>query len=335
VKVLVTGGTGFVGSHSVKALLDAGHGVRMLVRSPDRIGPALGPLGVQAPEHVVGDVTDADSVRRALDGCDAVLHAASVYTFDTRLAASMRRENLAGVELVLGSARKLGLDPIVHVSSFAALLPAVAPLRPDTPVGRPKGAYNISKAETELFARGLQRDGAPVVITHPGMIWGPHDPHMGEGASFVRDVLRGLIPVTAPGGVNIVDVRDIAAAHAAVMEPGRGPRIYIATGEYVPFPRMFAVLRSLTGRRLLAPRLPALAVTASGAAADLAQRVLPFRLPVNGQASWLGANAVPGDDTATREDLGVTFRTADEAIADTVRWLRDAGKISARQAGRA
>jgi hypothetical protein len=98
------------------------------------------------------------SVRRALEGCDAVLHAASVYTFDARRAESMRRDNLASVEAVLGTAHELALDPIVHVSSFAALLPASAPLTPDTPVGRPKGAYNVSKAETELIARDMQRE---------------------------------------------------------------------------------------------------------------------------------------------------------------------------------
>jgi hypothetical protein len=63
--------------------------------------------------------------------------------------------------------------------------------------------------------------------------------------------------------------------------------------------------------------------------------VLPFRLPLNSQAPWQARNAVPGDDTATRADLGVAFRPAEEAIADTVRWLRDAGHISRRQAGRA
>ena len=334
-KVLVTGGTGFVGAHSVKALLDTGHTVRMLVRSPDRIAAALGPLGTQAPEHVVGDVTDADSVRRALTGCDAVLHAASVYTFDARRAASMRRDNMASVQIVLGTAHELGLDPIVHVSSFAALLPAQAPLTPDTPVGEPTGAYNISKAETEQVARDMQRAGAPVVITHPGMVWGPHDPHLGESASFARDILRGLLPVRIAGGPTVADVRDVAAVHAAVMEPGRGPRRYLATGEVVPFARIYALLRGITGRRLPALRVPVAAAIGAGLAADAAQRVVPFRLPLNSTGPWLGSHAVPGDDRATREELGATFRPAPEAIADTVRWLYDGGHISARQAGRA
>ncbi len=88
--VLVTGGTGFVGAHSVGALIDAGHDVRLLVRAPERVALALDPLGVGRVDHVVGDVTDPVAVRGALEGCDAVLHAASVYALSQRRAAEIR-----------------------------------------------------------------------------------------------------------------------------------------------------------------------------------------------------------------------------------------------------
>jgi nucleoside-diphosphate-sugar epimerase len=336
VKVLVTGGTGFVGCHSVQALLDAGHDVRMLVRAPDRIAPALDPLGVRPPEHVVGDVTDAEAVRRGLDGCDAVLHAANVFSLDVREATRMQRDNRRGTEVVLTTAQELGLDPIVHVSSFVALLPSEGSLGPDSPLGDPDAPYARSKVESERVAQDLQAAGAPVVITRPGMVWGPHDPHLGETAILARDILRGRVPTLVPGGVPVVDVRDVAAVHAAVMEPGRGPRRYLAMGEYVPVPRLFALLRAATGRRLpAAPAAPARVMLAGGAAADAAQRILPFRLPLHREGPWTMINSRPGDDSRTREELGVTFRPPSEAIADTVRWLHETGHISARQAGRA
>jgi dihydroflavonol-4-reductase len=78
--VLVTGGTGLVGSHSVKATVDAEQDLRRLVRSPGRLARALEPLGVRGVEYVVGDATDADLVRRAMDGCDAVVHAAAIFS---------------------------------------------------------------------------------------------------------------------------------------------------------------------------------------------------------------------------------------------------------------
>ena len=121
--VLVTGGTGYVGSHAIAALAGAGHRIRVLARSPDRVPAALGPLGVEGVETAIGDVTDPAAVKRALDGCDAVLHAASVFSMDPRRADEMRSVNVRGTDVVLGTAHRLGLDPIVYVSSELALLP--------------------------------------------------------------------------------------------------------------------------------------------------------------------------------------------------------------------
>jgi nucleoside-diphosphate-sugar epimerase len=291
---------------------------------------------VKPPAHAVGDVTDAETVRRALDGCDAVLHAASVYSFDARDEARMQQDNQRGTEIVLTTAQELALGPIIHVSSYVALLPSDGPLRTDSPLGQPDVPYARSKAETERIARDLQHAGAPVVITRPGMVWGPHDPHLGVTASLARDMLRGRVSISLPGGVPVVDVRDVAAVHAAVVESGRGARSYLATGEFVQFARLFELMRAITGRRLpAAPAPPARVLLAGGALATTVQRVLPFRLPLSREGPWIVINAQPGDDSATRDQLGVTFRPAAEAIADTVRWLYQAGHISARQAGRA
>ncbi|MGI8779464.1 MAG: NAD-dependent epimerase/dehydratase family protein [Solirubrobacteraceae bacterium] len=222
-KVLVTGGTGFVGSHSVRALLDAGHEVRMLVRAPERIARALDPLGVQAPEHAVGDVTDAETVRRALEGCDAVQHAANVFSFDVRDVARMQQDNRRGTEVVLTTAQELGLDPIVHESSFVALLPSDGPLRPNSPLGEPNVPYARFKVETERIAQDLQQAGAPVVITRPGMVWGPNDPQLGETAILARDILRGLVSVRIPGGVPVVDARDVPPCTRRSSKPAVAP----------------------------------------------------------------------------------------------------------------
>jgi dihydroflavonol-4-reductase len=214
----------------MKALGEAGHDVRLLVRSPARVASALDPLGVEVSDVVTGDITDPDAVRSALDGCQAVLHAANAYSFEAREAERMRRVNIRGTELVLGTAHELGLDPIVHVSSFAALLPASGALSPDLPVGRPPGAYNRSKADAESIARKLQAEGAPVVIVHPGSVFGLHDPHLGESAMIARNTLAGLMPVRPSGHLPVVHVRDVAAVLAAAIEAGRGPRRYLAAG---------------------------------------------------------------------------------------------------------
>src|SRR3954468_15581066 len=124
--VSVTGGTGFVGAHSVAAIVQAGHRVRLLVRDESAVDTALAPLGVATGsiETIIGDVLDEASVRRVVKGADAVLHVASVDSFDSRQRAVMRQTNAAGTELVLGEARRADAGRIVYVSSVGALFPA-------------------------------------------------------------------------------------------------------------------------------------------------------------------------------------------------------------------
>ncbi|HWT22097.1 MAG TPA: NAD-dependent epimerase/dehydratase family protein [Solirubrobacteraceae bacterium] len=332
-KVLVTGGTGFVGSHTVRAIVEDGHDVRLFVRSPGRVAPALEPLGVRGVEHVVGDATDAESVRRAMDGCDAALHAAAIFSYDARDAREMQRVNARATEVVLGAARDAGLDPIVHVSSYVALLPAAGVLAEDSSVGDPRGVYARSKAETERMARQLQDQGAPVVITYPGMVWGPHDAHLGEAATFARSVLRGLVPVVPSGAVPVVDVRDVAAAHAAVLSRGRGPRRYMLASGASSLTELIDLMQRVTGRRLARATAPAPLVLGMTAAADVVQRVLPFRLPFNFGGVWVVTHGSPIDASATERDLGVRFRPLEDSIADMLRWLHAAGYLTDRQAG--
>jgi dihydroflavonol-4-reductase len=127
-RILVTGGTGFVGSHTVAALLGQGHDLRLLVRDPRRVTDALTPLGLQAADldTMAGDVTDPAAVEQAVRDCEAVVHAGSVFSFDSRDAGRIRQVNVRGTELVLGTAHRAGLDPIVYVSSVVALLPPTA-----------------------------------------------------------------------------------------------------------------------------------------------------------------------------------------------------------------
>jgi len=194
VRVLVTGGTGYVGSHAVAALVRSGHEVRLLVRSPDRVATSLGPIGVSAPDVTAGDITDAGSIDAALVGCDAVVHAASVYSLDPRDAPTIAATNVRGTETVLGAARRAGVDPIVYVSSYVGLLPSTDVLGPESPVGHPTPSYARSKADSEVVARRQQEQGYPVVSVTPGSIWGPHDPYCGEWCRLLSGILRNRLP---------------------------------------------------------------------------------------------------------------------------------------------
>lgn len=335
-RILVTGGTGFVGSHSVAALLAQGHHVRLLVRSSERIAPALEPLGLSGDiDHVVGDVTDPASVVDALDGCDAVLHAAAVYNLDSRAYGETARTNVFGAETVLGAAVDRGCDPVVYVSSTVALLRRRSTVTPDSPLTDARSVYVRSKADSEAVARRLQDGGAPVVIVHPGGVLGPHDPHLSDQLRRLRDILRGLYPVWARGGFQQVDVRDVARVHAAVMEPGRGPRRYLVPGRFLDGKTMFTVLRAVTGRRLPHVIVPAwMALPMTWVATQL-QRITPFHIPLEYEGVLITSYATHYDDSRTREEFGIQPRALEETYTDAVRWLHQTGRISTRQAGRA
>jgi dihydroflavonol-4-reductase len=334
--VLVTGGTGYVGSHAIAALAGAGHRIRVLARSPKSIPAALEPLGADGVETAIGDVTEPAAVERALQGCDAVLHAASVFSTDARKAHAINAVNVRGTDIVLGTAHRLGLDPIVYVSSEVALFPPAdgEVLTPDSPVKRPPWTYCRSKADAELAARKYQASGAPVVSVMPAAVWGPHDPHLGEGATMATNVLRNRYPVVMPGGMHIVDVRDVAAVLAAVMQPGRGPRSYLVTGHYLPMSGIIGTLGELSGRRLRFVILPAWFLAAFGRTADLVQRRLRTRLPWSGESIWIMNCDARCDDSKTRDEFQLEPRPLRETFADTIRWLVEIGHLTPRKAGR-
>jgi nucleoside-diphosphate-sugar epimerase len=336
-RVLITGGTGFVGCHTVAALLGHGHQVRLLVRDPQRIAPALGPLGIVRVDAVVGDVTNPATVQQAMRGCNAVVHAAAVYSWDPRRAAVMARTNPTATDLVLGAAHRQGLDPIVYVSSVGVFWPTTAArLTAGSPLGAGVGPYTRSKLAAELVARGYQQAGAPVVITYPAGVLGPHDPHLSDTVRAIRDVLRGRWPVLPQGRLPLVDVREVATLHAAVLRPGRGARRYLLAGPAVALVDLAGLLGELTGRRLPQTTAPHWLLRPASRLADRAQRLVPVRLPVSAEAvaATLSTGAdVVVDDTATRQELDIQRRELRQTLADTVRWLAQQGHLTARQAG--
>lgn len=334
-KVAVTGGTGFVGSHSVKALIDAGHSVKLLVRSPGRIRSALDPLGVGEVDHVSGDVTDVPSVERLLEGCDAVLHAASVYSLDPRQAGVIRHTNVTGTENVISAARRLGLDPIVHVSSVVGISGQPgAVLSHDSQPTHPRGTYSTSKADSDRVARRHQDEGAPVVITYPASVFGPDDPHSGESMLIVANALRGYFRMMPRGSLPISDVRDLARLHAALMEPGKGPRRYMALAISPDAPALMAALGQVTGRNLKVSRAPLAPVYYSARTLELLQRAVPARLPLSAEGIWYFSRGHTVDDSLTRRDFGIEPLPLEQTLEDMVRWMVRTGRLKPKLASR-
>jgi len=325
--VLITGGTGFVGGWTAKVIADAGHSIRFLVRNPGRLHTSVARLGVDVSDFAVGDITDRVSVRDALRGCDAVVHSAALVATDPRQTNEMLTTNMQGAQNVLGQSVELGLDPIVHVSSFTALFrPGLEMLTAELPVVGGADGYGTSKAQVEIYARGLQDAGAPVNITYPGMVLGPPvGDQFGEAGEGVKAAVHmHAIPGRSAAWL-VVDVRDLAALHAALLEPGRGPRRYTAGGHRVPASELANMLGQIASTPMVAVPIPDTALRVAGAVLDRAGRFLPFDTPFTSAGMQYYTQMPASDDSPSERELGITFRDPTETVAATFEALRGAG----------
>ena len=217
-KLLVTGATGFLGSALVPLLLEAGHEVRALAR-----GSAPHTNGREY-EIVRGDVRDADAVRRALAGREALYHLAGLVSRDPRDAHKMYELHVQGTRVLLSEAERAGVDRVVLASSSGTIgvsaVRRVASEEDDYPietVGR--WPYYLSKIYEERIAIDAARRGLPVVILNPSLLLGPGDSRLSSTQDVYRFLL-GRIPVMPRGGISFVDVRDAAQAFVTALHRG-------------------------------------------------------------------------------------------------------------------
>jgi len=336
-RVMVTGGTGFAGSHTVRRFIEAGHEVRLLVRDVDKVRRVFDPQGIGIPERDVipGDITDEESVSRAMQGCDAVFHGAALVDLRRKMADRVLATNARGVELVIGGAVQRGLPSIVYVSSTSIFFtPDSEPLHLDMPIQPGTTAYARSKAAAEHAVRRLQDEGAPIRISYPTGIVGPDDPGLSDAneAVFIFFKQTGI---TTSSGYQIVDVRDLAELHLHLLELPEGPARYIAAGPFLDWHETYRILDDITGTRLRRFPMPGPPLRWLGRLGDLVKRyVYDFQFPLTRDAmeyatQWPGTSA-----EQTERTFGLRFRSARETYTDTVRWLYEAGHLEARHVGR-
>lgn len=338
-RVMITGGTGFLGAHTTAALIAAGHEPRLLVRNADRVAANIGPLGVEtdALDLVIGDMTDADAVGRAATGVDAVIHAAAMVTPLNRSNPQRTIDtNVAGTRTVVDAALAAGCARVVHVSSVAALFdPSVPLVHADLPpVTTAASPYTRSKALADALVREHQQAGQPATIVYPGGVMGPPaGAAFGEVAEGFVSMLKSGFVALNDGGVGIIDVRDVAAVLVAALDAGPGPQRFMAGGQLVALPEIGAILRRLTGRRMPVLPTPGVVFRGLGHVMDGVRRAVPFDTVFTAEAMELLTLARPTDDSAVHEQLGVTYREPTEAVRATLFGLYAAGRLSDRQAG--
>src|SRR5262249_17211148 len=253
------------------------------------------------------------------EGREAVVHTAALVALGRKQEGRVLEGNRRGVENVVGKAIAMGIARVVYVSS------AVTLAREETH----ESAYTRSKSECERYVRALQERGAPIRTTYPGAVMGPDDPALSEANRGLLIVFRDL-PVVTDGGIQIVDVRDVAAAHARLLEGRSAPGRHSLAGHFLGWGKLLDRLDEITGRRLLRLPVPGGLLRVSGAVADVVRRVWDFELPLTHEATVIMTRWTPPEGI---DGAGIPLRDVRETLRDTIRWMNARGLVTARQAG--
>ncbi|MGE5413113.1 MAG: hopanoid-associated sugar epimerase [Syntrophomonadaceae bacterium] len=324
---LVTGGTGFVGSHVVRALLSRGRRVRCLVRPESRRDQLAG-LPV---EIAVGNLTDAASLAPALSGVHTLYHVAADYRLWARDPRELYSANAGGTENVLAAAAAAGVARVVHTSSVAALglMPDGSAADETTPVERARiiGHYKKSKYDAERVAEKWAARGLPVVIVNPSTPIGEGDIKPTPTGQMIVDFLNRRLPAYVDTGLNLVDVRDVAEGHLAAAERGRVGERYILGNRNMTLREILETLARLTGLPAPRVRLPHWVPLAAAAVTTGVARVTGRPPRVTLESVRMSTHRMFFDANKAVRDLGLPQTSVEDALSRAVDWFREKGYV--------
>jgi dihydroflavonol-4-reductase len=317
-RILVTGGSGFIGKHLVAKLAALGHEVRSLdPRCPADMLPRV--------QHVAGSVLDMKLVNECMRDIDQVYHLAGLPGMWMPEKDDFDAVNFRGTEIVLAAARKRGVARFLHCSTESILFPssrdAVSALDAP-PADEMPGRYTRSKLLAEQLAMQAAACGFPVVVGTPTMPIGPHDHNLTPPTAMLRHFLNKRLRLYLDFIVNLVDVRDVASGLVLAMERGQVGHRYILGGESIPLKQILQTVSEISGRRSLHIAVP-------GVVAGKAAAVLEFiadhvtRRPPSGTEEGvriaLRATALSIDKART--ELGYEPRPIGPALQETIAYL--------------
>jgi len=342
-RYLVTGATGFLGTHLVRALLARGHQVVALVRTlaslerADQVVSFSREAADDDRERVTvrrGDVLDGASVRDAAAGCDGAFHCAGMVSRKPEDAEALYRVHVEGTKTALAACKQAGVRRVVVASSSGTVAIGddpdhVACETDDTPIGIiARFPYYRAKLFAERAALAMNEPGFEVLSVNPSLLLGPGDAR-GSSTEDIRLLLERRVPAVPPGGVSFVDVRDVAEAMVLVMEKGTPGERYLLSACNITLRELFARVGRIAGvpaPTLPMPRAPLLA-RAGASLLDRALRKVGASLPVDPVSLEMAQYYWYVDPSRAEHALGWHPRDPNETLADTVRDLRERGVV--------
>ncbi len=330
-RVFLTGATGFVGSHVAQALHAAGADLRLLTRKTSRTEHLL----ALNADLVIGDLRDAESLRNALSGCDALIHVAADYRLWVRDPEAMYAANVEGTRKLLQLARDTGISRVVYTSSVATMgfRSDGTIVDEDTPVSLADmiGHYKRSKFLAEQQAIEAAKMGQHVIILNPTTPIGANDAKPTPTGRIVVDFLNGNFPAYVDTGLNFVDVEDVAAIHVAALERGTPGERYILGGENLTLKQFLDRMAAMTGLPSPKMQVPHSVATAFAYFDEWFTGRVKGREPrATVEAVRMGRKKMFASSAKAERELGYHPRTIDAALKAAVNWFRTNGYAGSR-----
>ena len=321
-KILITGGTGFLGTHIVRQLLDTGE--KNLKVMASTVPEWMKDAGVKAVE---GSVTDREDAAKACKNVSAIFHLAGKVSRDNNDAAAMNRVHIEGTRVLCEAAREAGVQTIILASSSGTLAVSEDEQVFDETFPQPvdvisRWAYYVSKYYQERTALAeFDGDGRRLVILNPSLLLGPDDERL-SSTKPVLDFLAKKIPYSPSGGLNFVDARDAAAAFISALERGGHQEKYLLGSENMTFPEFFGRLGRLSGVSAPTLRVPRRLAMAGSSIIESVFSNWGKTSPVAAQEVEQAEYFWYFDSSKAEKELGFTPRDPQETLNDTISYLR-------------
>ncbi len=325
---LVTGAAGFLGSHVTRQLVARGATVRVLMR-PSSNNRAISDLPL---EYVTGDLRDAASLERALNGVRQVFHVAADYRLWARHPQEIYDSNVGGTKNLLGAAKQARVEQLIYTSTVASIAvdrPELPNESTDSKLEEMIGHYKRSKWMAEQEVLQAAKEGFPAIVAMPTTPVGPWDWKPTPTGKIILDFLNGKMPGYVETGLNFVAVEECAAGHLLVAERGVVGERYLLGGENLTLKELLDTLAKITGLPAPTRRIPhslALSVAYVESAFSWLVRKEP-QIPVEGVK--IAQHKMFVDCSRAQRELGFQPGPVAAALERAVRWYQANGYLKA------
>lgn len=321
-RVLITGGNGFLGSNTARELYRKGYEIKLMMRvSAD---PSV--ITDIPCEIYYGEISNAEDVRKAVSGCNYVVHTASVTAQWGVSPELYQLINYKGTVNVVEACMHHGVEKLIHISTANT----IGPGSKDKPADElySFGLTNISSGYVsskyiaqQYVLEQAERRGLPGVVINPTFMLGAYDAAPSSGKLILHGINKRLF-FYPPGGKNFVAVNDVAAGIANAIELGRTGECYLMAGENLSYREFFKLLRKVSGQRPVMLQIPGFLLKMFGIMGTLLTMITGRATKLNYSSAYMLCLYNYYSGKKSERELGISYRPAEKAVEDALRWFR-------------